>query len=104
MVRHLDGYCILIRHNLECRVGPATSKGENYSSEVSRCDMTVVADGEEKRELHWICKTLPEIPFFPKTIMRDMRMEEKEISFYTKVYSQFGSANFPPRGCVNPAS
>jgi hypothetical protein len=69
------------------KVAPAIAKGENFSGEVSRCDMVVCLDGSVKsKELNWIVKTIPEkTSLWPKTIMRVMKMEEKEIEIYKKV-------------------
>ena len=84
----------MVRHALKCdsvemveyKVGRAVPKGEGYSSEVSKLDMTVkVGEKGAKQELHWMCKTIPENPMMPKEAMRALHMEDKEIGLYTKV-------------------
>ena len=70
---------------IDCKVQLATAKGDNYCGEVSRCDMLVrIDDSKENKELNWICKTIPEKPFFPKTIIKAMHLEDKEIGIYEK--------------------
>jgi hypothetical protein len=71
---------------LDCQVQLATAKGDNYSGEVSSCDMIVrLDDSKGNTELHWIVKAIPEKPFFPKKLIRVLHMEDKEIEIYEKV-------------------
>jgi hypothetical protein len=70
---------------IDCKVQLATAKGDNYCGEVSRCDMIVqLDDSKEKKELNWICKTIPEKPFFPKSVLKAMHLEDKEVGIYEK--------------------
>ena len=59
-------------------------KGDGYSSEVNKLDMTVKVNGAPQK-LSWMCKTIPEESFMPREAMRCLHMEEKEIGIYTKV-------------------
>ncbi len=58
-------------------------KGENFSSEVVKCDVKALVDGQEK-EFHWFAKVPLENPEELK-FERDMRSEEKETAFYKDI-------------------
>ncbi len=65
---------------VDFKVRPGTEAGDNFGSELVRCDLAARVDGEE-REYHWMVKcSLPGAGF-----SRDMRLEETEAAFYQDV-------------------
>ncbi len=65
---------------LSCSVQPGTEKGENYASEMLRCDLTAVV-GKEEKDYHWMVKLEPVLTEFTK----GMHLEEKEITYYKEL-------------------
>ncbi len=65
-------------------VQAGTAAGDNYSSEVVRCDITALVEDEEK-EYHWMAKVTPIKPSFAT----GSTMEAKEIIFYRDILSRW---------------
>ena len=65
---------------LHFSVMPATEQGENFISELLKCDITARVNKEEK-EYHWMVKIEPVVTEFTK----GMHMEEKEIVYYKEM-------------------
>ena len=74
---------------IEYKVSPAAAKGEGYTSEVNKVDMTVKGvlntASSPTVELHWVCKTMMKEPMMPMEVIRCLHMEDKEIDIYSKV-------------------
>ena len=71
------------------KVSPAAAKGEGYTSEVSKVDMTargvLNTASSPTVDLHWVCKTMMKEPMMPMEVIRGLHMEDKEIHMYSKV-------------------
>ncbi len=70
----------IINHSVK----PGTEAGDNYASEMAKCDITAQVEGK-KKEYHWMVKMSPVITSFGK----GMHMEEKEIMYYSSMFSKY---------------
>ena len=87
MVRHAlkSDKAELVEHNVRL----AAPKGEGYSSEVNKVDMTVKV-GDKDHKLSWMAKTVLEgDSYMPREAMKCLHMEEKEIGMYTKIIPEW---------------
>ncbi len=69
---------------LEHSVSPGTETGENFCSEIARCDI-VARIGKEVKEYHWIVKLEPILTEFTE----GQHVEEKEITYYQFLMSEW---------------
>ncbi len=66
---------------LKLSVKPGTEAGDNYASEIAKCDMTARVGGNEEKEYHWMVKMSPVITSF--TV--GMHLEENEVIYYDEM-------------------
>ncbi len=71
---------------LKADVEPGTAAGDNYSSEVVRCDVAARVRGE-KKEYHWMLK----LTSTNQTFAQGMHMEAKEIIFYRDILPKWNA-------------
>ena len=69
---------------LEHSVSPGTETGENFCSEIARCDI-VARIGKEVKEYHWMVKLEPILTEFTE----GQHVEEKEITYYQFLMSEW---------------
>ena len=65
---------------LEYSVKPGTEAGDNYASEIAKCDITAKVGGR-KKDFHWMVKMESTLSDFTK----GLHLDEKEIIYYKEM-------------------